>query len=90
MAEAVETPVPEGNGRVLEEGLREVAGTDLSFAACIADGSVPKPKIQDWQDWLKMAQECRDEAKGGPRRSGSNDLTSRVGSVAIDHAAVVW
>ena len=39
-------------GRVLEEGQREVTGTDTSLAECIADGSVPKPDILDWRDWL--------------------------------------
>ena len=48
MADAVETPVPEaGDGRVLEEGARELSGTNASLAACIADGSVPTPKLLD-------------------------------------------
>ena len=37
--------------RVLEAGVREVSGTELPFATCIQDNTVPKPPIQDWKDW---------------------------------------
>ena len=82
MADAVETPVPEaGDGRVLEEGTREVSGTNASLAACITDGSVPKPKLLDWQDWLKW----RKGPGMRPRRDrGDPDTT------ALKQESVLW
>ena len=38
--------------RVLESGMREVSGTEASLASCIAAGSVQKPALMDWKDWL--------------------------------------
>ena len=82
MADAVETPVPEaGDGRVREEGTREVSGTNASLAACIADGSVPTPKLIDWQDWLKWRK--------GP---GMRPRQDRGGpdSTALKQESVLW
>ena len=83
MADAApEIPAPEaGDGRVLEEGTREVSGTNASLAACIADGSVPKPKLLDWQDWLKW----RKGPGMRPRRDrGDPDTT------ALKQESVLW
>ena len=38
--------------RFLEEGVREVTGTDVSLASCIATSVVPRPPAMDWKDWL--------------------------------------
>ena len=37
---------------MLEQGVREVSGSEASLAECIADGSVPKPDLGDWNTWL--------------------------------------
>ena len=77
-------------GRVLEEGQREVTGTDTSLAECIADGSVPKPDILDWRDWLvwrKSAGKRPRLALGDP---AATTLRAGVSSVEVGHAAVVW
>ena len=51
--------------RVLDEGLREVAGTDLSLASCIASGIVPKPPVMDWKDWLIWRKDAGKRPKVG-------------------------
>ena len=81
MAGAEETPVPEGDGRVLEEGLREVTGTNRSLAACIADGTIPKPKILDWQDWMQW----RKGAGMRPKLKLGDPV-----STTLRHESVLW
>ena len=36
----------------MEQGVREVSGSEVSLAECIANGSVPKPELGDWNTWV--------------------------------------
>ena len=81
MAGAEDTPVPEGDGRVLEEGLREVTGTNRSLAACIADGTIPKPKCLDWPDWMQW----RKGAGMRPKVKLGDPV-----STTLRHESVLW
>ena len=74
----------------MEEGQEEVTGTDTPLAECIADGSVPKPDILDWRDWLVWRKSAGKRPRLGLRGSRGDDAKAGVSSVEVDHAAVVW
>ena len=67
--------------RVLEEGLREVSGTDLSLASCIANGSVPKPPAMAWKDWLIWRK-----GAGKRPKTGLGDRTPTT----LRHESALW
>ena len=83
MAAAIATPVPPeaGDGRVLEEGVREVSGTEASLVACIADGTISQPGLTDWQDWLKWRK--------GPGMRPRQDRGD-PDSTALKQESVLW
>ena len=87
MTEVAETPT---DGRALDDVLREVTGTELSLAACIADGSVPKPRILDWRDWLIWRKSAGMRPRLGLGDPAAATLRHESVLSRSTNAAVVW
>ena len=49
----------------MEQVQQEVSNTDQSLAACIANGSVPRPPVMDWKDWLIWRKSAGKRPKVG-------------------------